>query len=230
MNGVHDMGGQQGFGPVLPEPNEPLFHADWEKRALAITLAMGAGGQWNIDLSRSARESLPPATYLGSSYYEIWIRALEKLMAERSLVTQHEMRSGTPVDSPSVPFRVFRADAVDTSLARGTPSQRPTDRPARFQPGDRVLACNMHPPGHTRLPRYVRGHVGTVVLVHGAHVFPDRHVSRTLPPFDEDPQWLYTVVFDAQMLWGAQADPHARISVDAWEPYLEPAPVTEGRA
>jgi nitrile hydratase subunit beta len=230
MNGVHDMGGLQGFGPVLPEANEPLFHADWEKRALAVTLAIGAGGQWNIDLSRSARESLPPATYLGSSYYAIWIRALENLMAERSLATREEMRSGTPDRTPTPPFRVLRADAVDASLARGTPSERPTERPARFGPGDRVLARNIHPQGHTRLPRYVRGHVGTVVLVHGAHVFPDRHVSRTLPPFDEDPQWLYTVAFDARELWGAQADPQARISVDAWEPYLEPAPGPDGRS
>ncbi|MCP5281665.1 MAG: nitrile hydratase subunit beta [Rhodoferax sp.] len=229
MNGVHDMGGLQGFGPVRPEANEPLFHADWEKRALAVTLAIGAGGQWNIDLSRSARESLPPATYLGSSYYAIWIRALENLMAERSLATREEMRSGTPDGTPPAPFRVLRADAVDASLARGTPSARPIERPARFGPGDRVLARNIHPQGHTRLPRYVRGHVGTVVLVHGAHVFPDRHVTRTLPPFDEDPQWLYTVVFDARELWGTQADAHARISVDAWEPYLELAPGAEGR-
>lgn len=224
MNGVHDMGGQQGFGAVMPEAHEPIFHADWEKRALAITLAMGAGGQWNIDLGRSARESLPPAVYLGSSYYEIWIRALENLMQERSLATRDEMRSGTPADVPTVPFRTLRVDDVDASLARGTPSGRVAARPARFGVGDRVLARNMHPQGHTRLPRYVRGHVGTVTLVHGAHVFPDRHATKILPPFNEDPQWLYTVVFDAQVLWGDQADANAQISVDAWEPYLEPAP------
>ena len=229
MNGVHDMGGQQGFGPVMPEAHEPVFHADWEKRALAVTLAMGAGGQWNIDLGRSVRESLPPATYLGSSYYEIWIRALENLMEQRSLATREEMHCGVPADVPSTPFRMLRAEAVDGSLARGTPSARSATQLARFGVGDRVLARNIHPQGHTRLPRYVRGHPGTVTMVHGAHVFPDRHVSRPLPPFDEDPQWLYTVVFDAQVLWGDQADPNAQISIDAWEPYLEPAPCAQVR-
>ncbi len=225
MNGVHDMGGQQSFGPVRPQANEPLFHAQWEKRALAVTLAMGAGGQWNIDQSRSARESLPPATYLGSSYYAIWMLALEQLMRERGLVTARELDTGIPDSgTPDTRFRRLGAEAVDASLARGTPTERNTDRPARFAPGDRVRARNMHPVGHTRLPRYVRGHVGTVSLVHGAHVFPDQHVSRPLPPFDEDPQWLYTVVFDARELWGEQADAAVQVSVDAWEPYLEAAP------
>jgi nitrile hydratase len=225
MNGVHDMGGQQGFGPVRPQANEPLFHADWEKRALAVTLAMGAGGQWNIDLSRSARESLPPADYLGSSYYAIWIQALERLMLERGLVTAQEL-SGTDTvpASPVAAFRTLRADTVAASLARGTPADRTVDRPPAFAAGQRVRARNMHPMGHTRLPRYVRGHVGTVTLVHGAHVFPDHHVSRTLPPFDDDPQWLYTVEFDAKELWGDQGDAAVRISVDAWEPYLEAVP------
>jgi len=224
MNGVHDMGGQQGYGPVCPEADEPLFHADWEKRALAVTLAMGAGGQWNIDLSRSARESLPAATYLGSSYYAIWIRALENLIQARALASREEMRRGIVADTPAPVFRVLHAEQVDASLARGTPTHRVVDRPARFGIGDRVLARNMHPRGHTRLPRYVRGHVGTVVRVHGAHVFPDQHVTKMLPPFDEDPQYLYTVVFDAQTLWGDAADANAQVSVDAWEPYLVPAP------
>ncbi len=221
MNGVHDMGGQQGFGPVQPEPGEALFHADWEKRALAVTLAMGAGGQWNIDLSRSARESLPPATYLGSSYYAIWIFALERLMLERGLVTAQELRADAAATGSPAPFRTLHADAVDASLARGTPTRRPIDQAATFNIGQRVRARNMHPGGHTRLPRYVRGHVGTVALVHGAHVFPDRHVSRPMPPFDEAPQWLYTVEFEAQELWGSQGDAAVRVSVDAWEPYLE---------
>jgi nitrile hydratase beta subunit len=223
MNGVHDMGGLQGFGPVLPEHNEPLFHAEWEKRALAITLAMGAGGQWNIDLSRSARESLPPATYLGSSYYEIWIRALEDLMRNRGLVTPDELRTGIAATAPATPFRTLHADSVDGGLARGSPTVREARQAARFAIGDRVVARNMHPIGHTRLPRYVRGHAGTVALVHGVHVFPDSHATKPETPFDEDPQWLYTVVFDAQELWGDQADASAKISVDAWEHYLEPS-------
>jgi nitrile hydratase len=211
MNGVHDMGGLQGFGAVRPELDEPLFHAPWERRALGLTLAMGATGLWNIDLARSARESLPPAVYLGASYYEIWIRALEQLMLQRGLVSADELQRGEPVGPPRPLPRVLRHDAVDAALRRGSPATRASPAPARFAVGDRVRALNMHPHGHTRLPRYVRGHVGTVALVHGAHV-------------DERPEWLYTVAFDGRELWGASAEPGTCISVDAWEPYLDGAP------
>lgn len=224
MNGVHDMGGMQGFGAVAVEADEPLFHAAWERRALGLTLAMGATGQWNIDLSRSARESLPPATYLSSSYYEIWIRGMEQLMLARQLVTPDELSDGQ-VRSPAKPLaRVLRREDVDAALARGSPASRAIATPARFAVGDRVRALNLHPPGHTRLPRYVRGHVGTVVLVHGGHVFADRHAA-TAPgqPFDDRPEWLYTVAFDGRELWGADAEAGSTVSVDAWEPYLEAA-------
>jgi len=225
MNGVHDMGGLQCFGPVQPETDEPLFHASWERRALGLTLAMGASGQWNIDLSRSARETLPPAVYLSSSYYEIWIRALEQLMLQRSLVSAEELRSGQPVDPPRPLARVLHADEVDAALRRGSPTTRPDSAAARFRVGDRVRALNLHPQGHTRLPRYVRGHVGTVTLVHGCHVFADRHAD-TAPgeAFDDRPEWLYTVAFDGVQLWGTDAEPGTLVSVDAWQPYLEAAP------
>ena len=196
------MGGMQGFGPVVAEPDEPLFHGNWEKRALALTLAMGATGQWNIDLSRSARESLPSAFYLGSNYYAIWLGALEKLMRERGLVDADELRDGQLRTPPAPVARVLRATDVDTSLARGSPTSRPAQAPARFAVGMQVRARNMHPQGHTRLPRYVRGHSGTIARVHGAHLFADAHASRASPPFLEQAQWLYTVVFAAQDLWG----------------------------
>ena len=223
MNGVHDMGGLQCFGPVVAEADEPPFHAAWEKRALALTLAMGATGQWNIDLSRSARESLPAAVYLGSSYYEIWIRALEVLMLERGLVQQEELQSGAMTHAAAPVARVLGAGDVAATLASGSPTERPAHTPARFRVGDRVVACNLHPLGHTRLPRYVRGHGGTVVLVHGAHLFADTRARKPTPPFDDTAHWLYTVVFDARELWGPQADAATQVSVDAWEPYLEAA-------
>jgi nitrile hydratase beta subunit len=223
MNSVHDMGGMQGFGPVQPETDEPLFHAQWEARALAMTVAMGACGQWNIDLSRSARESLPPAVYLNSSYYEIWLRGLEHLLLDRGLVSADELRSGHLLQPPLPLARVLHADAVDAALAAGSPATRPSGMPARFALGDRVRARNLHPPGHTRLPRYVRGHTGTVQRVHGTHIFPDRHVLHPVPPFDQTPEWLYTVVFDGAELWGPDADPTLQVSMDAWEPYLEAA-------
>jgi nitrile hydratase subunit beta len=219
MNGVHDMGGLQGFGPVAPEAHEPLFHAAWERRALGLTLAMGATGQWNIDQSRAMRESLPPAQYLGSSYYQIWLAALERLMLQRGLVDAAELAAGHAQQPPRPVARVLRADAVDAALARGTPASRPAANAARFAVGDRVRARNLNPATHTRLPRYVRGHVGTVVGVHGAHVFPDAHATTG----DEVPQWLYTVEFTAAELWGPQGDPRGAVSVDAWDAYLDPA-------
>ena len=221
MNGVHDMGGQQGFGPVLCEKTEPLFHADWESRAMAMTVATGASGQWNIDLSRSARESLPPAVYLSSAYYEIWIRALEKLLLERSMVTQAELDAGQLITPPVKVSKVLNRDTVDAALKAGSPTERPIDQPALFKVGQKVRAINMHPQGHTRLPRYVRGHVGTVVSLHGGHVLPDLHTLRPLPPFNVVVEWLYTVVFDGPTLWGAASDPHVEVTVDAWESYLE---------
>jgi len=224
MNGVHDMGGRQGFGPVQPEADEPLFHAAWERRALGITLAMGASGQWNLDMVRSARENLPPATYLAASYYEIWIRGLERLILERQLVSPAELERGEPLYAARPVARVLRRAEVDSALALGSPTTRPSTDGPRFALGQRVRALNMHPSGHTRLPRYVRGHVGTVVLHHGAHVFADRHAQhRPGAAFDDRPEHLYTVEFDAAELWGGSAEPGVRVSVDAWEPYLEAA-------
>ena len=221
MNGVHDMGGQQGFGQVLIEKHEPLFHAPWESRAMAVTVAMGASGQWNIDLSRAARESLPPSIYLSSTYYEIWIRALEKLMLERGMVTPAELASGQMSAPPAPVNRVLTRKTVDAALKAGSPTERPIDQPALFKVGQQVRARNMHPQGHTRLPRYVRGHVGTIVRVHGGHVFPDGHTLRATPPFNVPVEWLYTVVFDGTSLWGENSDPTVEVTVDAWESYLE---------
>jgi nitrile hydratase beta subunit len=218
MNGAQDMGGMMGFGPVTAEPDEPVFHADWERRAFALTVAMAAPGGWNIDQSRAARESLNPAQYLAKSYYEIWVAGLEKLMAERGLVTPEEIESGKALRPAKAVANVLAAERVERVLARGRPTERPPLAPQRFEVGDRVLARNMHPLGHTRLPRYVRGHVGGITHVHGAHVLPDSHATGG----GENPQWLYTVRFEARELWGEAADPSASVSVDAWESYLEP--------
>jgi nitrile hydratase beta subunit len=219
MNGAHDMGGQHGFGPVEPEPDEPAFHAEWERRAFALTLAMGATGEWNLDASRFARESLPPAEYLTKTYYEIWLAGLERLIAERGLVTEEELAAGEPLTAARPVARTLVEKDVARTLGRGGPTEREAPRSARFAVGERVRARNLHPATHTRLPRYVRGHAGTVVTVHGAHVFPDAHAHGG----GEDPQWLYTVRFPARELWGDGADPTVAVSVDAFEPYLEPA-------
>jgi len=223
MNGVHDMGGMQGYGPVQREVNEPIFHAAWERQAMGLTVLMGGCGQWNIDQARSTRESLPPALYLASSYYQIWIEALERLMLARGLVQPEELRTGA-MTAPAVSVRRLAADQVDAAMARGTSAERPAQGPARFEVGQRVRARQMHPPGHTRLPRYVRGHVGTVQAVRGVHVLPDRHTAHPPTPESDQGEWLYTVVFDARDLWGPQADPTVSVSVDAWESYLDREP------
>ena len=217
MNGAHDMGGLHGFGPVNPEPDEPPFHADWERRIFALTLAMGRPGGWNLDMSRAARESLSPIEYLSKSYYEIWLFGLQKLMAERGLLTDDEVVAGRILHGVKSVTRTLSPDDVATVVYGGVPTVREATASARYGKGDRVRASIMHPHTHTRLPRYVRGHIGIVERLHGCHVFPDSHALGA----GEDPQWLYTVRFDGRELWGAETDPSVKVLVDAWEPYLE---------
>jgi nitrile hydratase beta subunit len=218
MNGAQDLGGQMGFGPVAPEPNEPVFHAPWERRALALTLAMGAIREWNIDISRHARESLPPANYLAWSYYEIWIAGLSKLLLDRGLATKDEIVSGRmQVAAKKVARKLFAKD-VATALAKGGPTSRPDTAP-RFKPGDKVRTKNMHPTTHTRLPRYLRGHAGEIMRLHGTHVFPDTNAHGK----GEHPQALYTVRFSARDIWGEARHPRDTVSADLWESYLDPA-------
>ena len=219
MNGPQDLGGQMGFGPVAPETDEPLFHAGWERRALGVTLAAGAMGAWTIDESRHARESLHPADYYASTYYEIWTKALERLLVRHGFVDEDELAQGRALRPGATPKRVLKAADVAAVLARGGPCDRAVAVPPRFAPGDRVRTRNIHPSGHTRLPRYVRGHVGTVEAVRGGFVFPDSNAHGG----GENPQPVYTVVFAGRDLWGEDADPTLTVSVDAWESYLEPA-------
>jgi len=217
MNGVHDMGGGQGFGPVRPEIGEPAFHATWERRVFALTLAMGASGAWNLDQSRSARESLPPARYRASTYYEIWLEGLCALMRARGLVTDEELADGKVRTWACALPRLLRATHVASSLAAGSPTTRSCAGAPRFAVGDAVRARAMNPATHTRLPRYCRGKRGTIVRAHGAHVFADANARGE----GEVPEYLYTVRFDAHALWGPDTTASA-VHVDCFEPYLEP--------
>lgn len=213
-----DLGGQPGFGPVTPEPEGELFHGAWEPRALALTLAMGATGSWNIDTSRAARETLPD--YRDLSYYQIWLGALEKLMLQRGQVFADEIASGQ-MHHPAAPVvRVLQAANVPAVLAKGSGTERPTSAPARFAVGQAVRMHLGRVDHHTRLPAYVQGKRGTIEHIHGAHVFADANAQG----LGEQPQWLYTVVFDEAELWGDAAPrQNLAVSVDAWESYLEPA-------
>ena len=219
MNGAHDLGGMHGFGAIGADPDEPLFRAEWERRCFALTLACGFTGRWNIDAARSAREQMPPAEYLSTGYYEHWLFGLEYLLVDRAMVTPEELAGGRVEPTPKPVARILKGEDVAAALSKGGPSRREIDAPARFAPGDRVRAKVTSPAGHTRLPRYVRGRVGTVGLWHGAHVFPDSNALDA----GEAPQHLYTVRFEGAALWGPDAEPGTGTLVDCWESYLDAA-------
>jgi nitrile hydratase beta subunit len=219
VNGVHDMGGMDGFGKVEPEANEPVFHEEWEGRVLAMVRTMEGAGAFNIDTRRRYQETLPPHTYLASSYYQIWFLGLEDLLIDKGFIAASEVAAGHAT-GPMKPLKrgKFTVNDVERVTVRGMYG-REASAPAKFKPGDRVRAKNMHPATHTRLPRYTRGHVGVVERNLGCNVYPDSAAMEA----GENPQWLYTVVFDGVELWGPDADPTLKISIDAFEPYLEKA-------
>ncbi len=218
MDGIHDMGGMHGFGKVEPEPNEPVFHAPWEGRTYAINRALGYTGIWTIDETRAGIERLPPEVYLGSSYYRKWELRLENLLVEKGLADADEIASGHALRPGKALKRTMKAADVANALSRGS-FARPAQGSARFKAGDKVRTKNIHPATHTRLPRYARGKVGVVEAIRGCHVYPDSVAIGQ----GENPQWLYTVLFDGHELWGEASDPSLKVSIEAFEPYLEHA-------
>lgn len=224
MSRVHDMGGRFGDGPVAPDgPDAPVFAEDWHKRALAITLASGALGQWNLDTSRHARERLSPKDYTRFSYYEKWLAGLATLLVETGVVTKDELAGAEPQPS-DLAERALPAAAVSNALAKGGPSARALDRAPRFAVGDTVStrhpAANAFVPGgHTRLPGYAAGMTGRVLACHGPHVLPDANAHGR----GEAPEPLYAVALRAEALWGTAAEPGDEVVLDLWESYLEPA-------
>ena len=206
MNGIHDMGGLTCFGPVRREVDEPVFHDQWERRVFAMMMLSG-GALGPIDAYRHAMERMDPVEYLRTTYYEHWLAALERLSEERGLA------AAAPAAQP------LDADIIDAVVAGGMPSIRdvPGATP-RFAPGDAVRARNLNPPGHTRLPRYVRGRQGSIAACHGIHVFPDTAAHLA----GEQPQPLYSVRFTARELWGPDAAARDALYIDLWESYLEP--------
>jgi nitrile hydratase len=216
VNGVHDMGGMANLGPVAPEPDEPVFHHDWEARVHALTVASPTRG--NIDAGRHQRELIPGPQYLAMSYYEKWFASLTELLLKHGLVTPQELATGRADSNAPKATPRLAASAVTTAMTAPGSYVREA-APAQFKVGDAVRARNLNPSGHTRLPRYVRGRQGVVTALHGAHVFPDSHAHGK----GEDPRPLYTVRFTATELWGSDANPRDSVSLDLWEPYLERA-------
>ena len=217
MDGVHDMGGMDGFGPVKPERDEPVFHAAWESRVLAMTRAMGAANGWTIDMQRYAREQLTPPFYLAATYYEKWFFAMRQMLLDHGLINDDEVAGGHAL-RPAAPLKrgPFTLADVPRVMRRGKFDQ-PAGAPVRFKVGNRVRARNIHPQTHTRLPRYVRGHTGVIERIQGYHVFPDASAQGD----GDTAQWLYTVIFDGRELWGPEGDATLTVSIEAFESYLD---------
>jgi nitrile hydratase len=217
MNGVHDMGGQHGMGPVEYEKNEPVFHAAWEARVYALTRAMRAWRKWNLDASRYAIEILPPLAYLRMSYYERWFRRLESDVVRYGMVTSEELETGQPAPGSTKATPAFTLATASGWLSRGIASSHdPGVRPL-FKVRQRVRARNLNPTGHTRLPRYVRGKTGVIVRDHGVYIFPDTNAHFQ----GEKRQHVYSVRFTARELWGEAASPRDSVHLDLWDDYLE---------
>ena len=220
MNGGHDLGGMHGLGPIEPEQLEPIFHAEWERRAFALTLACGFLGQWSLDEARHARERQHPADYLRHSYYQNWLAGLETLLDEKGLVRADECAAGAKRhDVPAdVEARRLSAERVGDVLARGGPVDMPSDSEPAFREGDPVQVINNHPLGHTRAPRYVRGRTGNIAAYRGFHVFPDASAQG-----ERRGGHLYSVAFSGQELWGPGHPGNDRVFVDLWQAYLSTA-------
>ncbi len=217
MDGVHDMGGMHGMGPVDAEENEPVFHGEWEQRMFAMNNAVSALGVRNIDESRHARERMNPGKYLSSSYYEIWLDGLIRILSEKGLISEEELSGAVaprPVTTPHKP--AISGDDIPAMMDKGANYIREEGKPASFQVGDKVRGKNIHPAGHTRLPRYARGHTGEIVADYGLHVFADSSAHGR-----EDPQHLYNVRFSSVELWGEDGTEGDYIYVDLWDDHLE---------
>ena len=222
MNSAHDLGGRHGFGPIAPEAenSEPVFHEDWERKALALVLAAGSLGQWNLDESRFSRESQHPVDYLRQSYYENWLSGLEKLLVEKGLVTEEELSSGRAFSKAEEELqkRVLKPEKVYSTIEKGGSTQMESDEPPEFNIGDRVRAKNRHPLTHTREPGYSRGREGIIEAHYGAHVMPDQNALG-----NRIGEHLYCVRFDAGELWGKETSSKHLVFIDLWESYLERA-------
>lgn len=220
MDGIHDMGGMHGFGPI-PRESDYVFRADWQRRAFALVEALSAVTPFNADTHRRELERIPAADYLQRDYFEKWIMATEALLIEAGLVSREELDRKAKLFDPDLEGRrpISAADLV-AAMKGGAPLVFPADsQPAGFAVGQRARVKNDHPYGHTRAPRYLRGQVGEIVADCGVFQFADA-VARNEGPA---PQHSYTLRFASEDLWGSDAEPGTCLYADLWESYLEPA-------
>ncbi len=218
MNGVHDMGGMQDMGPIHEQPNEPVFHMPWEGRVFALRRGMGAWGKWNIDAMRYAIELIEPSDYLHMSYFERQFTAFLEMLVKHNFLTREELESGTPAPGSTKATPALTVEKANALVAKGAPTSRRVPVTPRFRTGQQVRARNINPVGHTRLPRYARGKLGTIHRDHGVFVFPDTNAHF----LGDKPQHVYSVRFAARELWGNQAAPQDSVYLDLWDDYLEP--------
>jgi len=222
MNGIHDMGGMTCYGPVERENNEPIFHSEWERRVFAMSIASVAFFG-PVDRFRHAIERMDPVDYLTTSYYEHWLAGLETVARELGYLTDEEIDSGKLVTIKDTPYPPPNAGMVEGLVRGGVPATRKdVKRGPAFKIGDKVLARNIETTGHTRLPRYVRGKLGIIKMLHGVHVFPDTAAHDG----GENPQALYNVRFEARELWGNNVERKDCVYIDLWEDYLEAVSAT----
>lgn len=219
MNGVHDMGGMQSFGPVRPEKNPPVFHARWEGRITALYTAIGVQGKWAIDFRRQSREFLPPAEYLALNYYQLLYVLIVELLTKSGMATPTEIETGRPAKNSEKAVPALVSGGVAAWFARGSSKRRNVAVAPKFISGQRVRARVINPETHTRLPRYARGKFGVIERDHGVFVFPDTNAQGR----GEKPQHVYSVRFTARELWGEQAKSKDTVVVALWDDYLESA-------
>jgi nitrile hydratase subunit beta len=217
MNGIHDMGGMQGMGPIEYENNEPVFHAAWEARVYAMIAAVQATGKLKLG-GRPPIESLTAFEYLRMSYYERWLTSLTERMVVSGLVTRAEIESGRPAEGSAKFTPALTAADVPAFMSRVPPMRKDQVAP-RFQVGQHVRARNINPVTHTRSPRYVRGKAGTIEHDRGVATFPETRAYG----LGERLQHVYSVRFSARELWGDQAPAQDAVYVELWDDYLEPA-------
>jgi nitrile hydratase len=225
MDGIHDMGGTQGWGEIHFDPGEPAFTEPWQGRAFAMCLlSMNRLTGRNLDAMRHALERLRPLQYLANGYYGRWLLMAETLLTDSGVIAEGAVDArarrlrGEDVAEPPEP-ELAKPDYTPA----GPGSLRQVDDPPRFKVGEQVRARDLHPRGHTRLPRYVRGRIGTVERIQPAAVLPDTNAHFIA----ENAQHCYQVAFDSQTLWGDDAEPFV-LHIDLFDDYLEPAPMEVG--
>ena len=220
MNGVHDMGGDHGFGAV-PVDDTAQFHADWERTVYGMDKLAKGTGLFNIDEKRHGIERMAPAEYLGSSYFERWLDALERLAVETGVVTEADLESARAAARDGADLPTSSNDELVSLIREGFETPSDFERAGavpEFEVGDDVRVRNINPEGHTRCPRYARRARGEIHEVHGNHVFPDANAHG-----EEAARPLYTVAFEATELWGPDAEAESdTVHIDLWEPYLQP--------